>query len=453
MGRCPECREWNTISETAGSKRTGSPELRAEPIPVGAVAELVAGDRSTGIAELDRVLGGCLVAGSVTLVGGEPGIGKSTLVLEALGRMAAAGMTALLIASEESTQQVRRRAERLGVLHDRLFVAAETELGGVLAAIDATVPTVVGIDSIQALADPDTTGAAGSVAQVRESAQAVVRLAKERGIATLIVGHVTKDGTLAGPRTLEHVVDTVLSFEGDRHHALRLLHVLKHRFGSTNEVGLFEMTERGLQGVGDPSALFLTDRRPGAAGSVVAPLLEGARPLLVEIQALVARAAGPPRRSTQGLDPSRFSLLLAVLERRARIALTGLDVYASAAGGVRVREAGADLAIALAVAGAHADVVFDPHTVALGEIGLGGELRQVAHTPRRLAEAHRLGFTRAIVPASSPDVSGMEMVRVRDVREALLAMGVVQIPGPGAMDADRAFSADPPSLEVLPSVP
>lgn len=469
LGRCSECGEWNTISAVpvAGPDRPGWARgasrgnasadaapvaLEDDPIPIATVANSATGADSTGVGELDRVLGGGLVPGSVTVLGGEPGIGKSTLVLEMLGRMAAAGMTTLLVASEESAGQVRCRAERLGVLHDRLFVAAENELGAVLGAIDVVAPAVVAIDSIQAVADRDVTGAPGSVTQVRESALALVRMAKARGIATLIVGHVTKDGTLAGPRTLEHIVDTVLSFEGDRHHALRLLHVLKHRFGDTSELGLFEMTERGLVGVADPSAMFLTDRRPGAPGSLVAPLLEGTRPLLVEVQALVAPAAGQPRRTTQGLDSSRFSLLLAVLERRCRVKLAGLDVYASAAGGVRVSEAGADLAVALAVAGAHADVGFDPKVVALGEIGLGGEIRQVAHTPRRLAEAARLRFTRAIVPASTPDTPGMELIRVRDLGEALAAMDTVRFSGPEPGVAGRTISGDPPSPRSLEPV-
>ncbi len=396
----------------------------------------------TGIVELDRVLGGGLVAGSVTLVGGEPGIGKSTLVLQALGAMAGAGATVLLVAAEESVQQVRLRAERLGVLHERLLVVAETSLPAVLAHVDDSAPTVLAVDSVQTILDPELTGAAGSVVQVRECAQRLVRLAKERNVITLLVGHVTKEGTLAGPRVLEHIVDTVLSFEGDRHHALRLLQVMKHRFGSTQELGLFEMTEFGLLGVEDPSALFLTDRRPGASGSVVVPVLEGARPMLVEMQALVALSyASVPRRSAQGLDSSRFSLLLAVLERRAEQRLSGCDVYASVAGGVRVSEAGADLGIALAVASAQADLPVPPTTVVLGEIGLGGEVRQVPHTARRLAEAARLGFTRAIVPYSSPDVAGVHAVRVRDVREALVAVGLLS--NKSDPDAVRADDRDP----------
>jgi DNA repair protein RadA/Sms len=439
LGRCPACGAWNSLSEDHRPVTRSPVVTTAErPVPIGSVSPIAGTGAPTGVAELDRVLGGGLVAGSVTLVGGEPGIGKSTLVLQALGSMAAAGATVLLVAAEESVQQVRLRAERLGVLHERLLVVAETSLPAVFAHVEDSMPAVLAVDSIQTILDPDLTGAAGSVVQVRECAQRLVRLAKERNVITLLVGHVTKEGTLAGPRVLEHIVDTVLSFEGDRHHALRLLQVMKHRFGSTQELGLFEMTERGLLGVEDPSALFLTDRRPGASGSVVVPVLEGARPMLVEMQALVAVSYAPmPRRSAQGLDSSRFSLLLAVLERRAQQRLNGCDVYASVAGGVRVNEAGADLGIALAVASAQADLPVPPTTVVLGEIGLGGEVRQVPHTARRLAEAARLGFTRAIVPHSSPDVPGVHAVRVRDVREALVAVGLLTVEGdPGAVRVD-----------------
>ncbi|MGZ8766654.1 MAG: DNA repair protein RadA [Acidimicrobiia bacterium] len=448
LGRCPACGAWNSLGEDHRPvTRSAAVATGEEPVPIAAVSPIAGAGVATGVEELDRVLGGGLVAGSVTLIGGEPGIGKSTLVLQALGSMAGAGASVLLVAAEESVQQVRLRAERLGVLHDRLLVVAETSLSAVLAHVDNAQPTVVAVDSIQTVLDPDLSGAAGSVVQVRECAQRLVRLAKERNVITLLVGHVTKEGTLAGPRVLEHIVDTVLSFEGDRHHALRLLQVMKHRFGSTQELGLFEMTERGLLGVPDPSALFLTDRRPGASGSVVAPVLEGARPMLVELQALVATSyASMPRRSAQGLDASRFSLLLAVLERRAQQRLSGSDVYASVAGGVRVSEAGADLAIALAVASAQADLPVPPTTVVLGEIGLGGEVRQVPHTTRRLTEAARLGFTRAIVPHSSPEVPGVHTVRVRDVREALAAVGLLTIGGdPGAVRVD-----DEPGRERYP---
>ena len=390
--------------------------------------------RPTGVPELDRVLDGGLVPGSVTLLVGEPGMGKSTLMLQALGRMAADGARCLLVSAEESCEQVRMRADRLGVLEPSLLVVSDTSLHNVLAQVDAVAPDVLAIDSIQTVHDPDLPGSPGSVTQVRECAQRLVRLAKERGISVVLVGHVTKDGQLAGPRALEHVVDTVLQFEGDRHHALRMLRALKHRFGSTHELGLFEMGEVGLIDVPDPSALFLTDRRAGLPGSIVAPVLEGARPLLVEVQALVNSSTAPmPRRSAQGLESSRLAMLLAVLDARAGVSVADVDVYASVAGGVRVIEAGADLAVAIAVASARIGVAVPDDLVAIGEIGLGGELRQAGQTPRRLAEAARLGFRRAIVPASSAGVEGIELIRVGSVVEALAAVGL-------SVDQQRAAS-------------
>ena len=431
LGRCPECGEWGSLVEEAtGPSPSSGAVLRAgaeRPVPVREIDPVATLRRSTGIDELDRVLDGGLVPGSVTLLGGEPGMGKSTLLLQALAAMCDRGARALLVTAEESKEQVRLRASRLGTTPDDLFVLAETSLPDVLAHVDALDPHVVAIDSIQTVVDPDVGGVAGSVAQVRECAARLVRMAKERDVVTLLVGHVTKDGSLAGPRVLEHAVDTVLAFDGDRHHALRLVHALKHRFGSTGELGLFEMTERGLVGVDDPSALFLADRRPGAPGSVVTAVLEGARPLLVEVQALVAPAANSamPRRTVQGLDAGRVSLVIAVLQQRVRRGSLGAcDVWASVAGGVRVREAAADLAAALALASARAGAPVVADIVAVGEVGLGGEVRQAAHTARRLAEAARLGFRRAIAPTTAPNVDGMEVVRVADVGEALLAVGL-----------------------------
>jgi DNA repair protein RadA/Sms len=422
LGRCPDCGEWGTLAEDDAPVDDplglGPPASRV--VPLRDVHAGGAGHRPTGVDELDRVLGGGLVAGSVTLLGGEPGIGKSTLVLQALARLAERGVRCLLVSGEESPEQVRSRAARLGALSPDLLVVGETSLPAVLAHADAVRPDVLAVDSVQTLHDPATPGAAGSVAQVRDGAQRLVRYAKDRAVATLLVGHVTKDGALAGPRALEHVVDTVLAFEGDRHHALRMLRASKHRFGSTDELGVLEMTGSGLRGVPDASALFLADRRPGACGSVIAPVVDGHRPMLVEMQALVAGTNAPmPRRVAQALDASRVAMLTAVLDRRAQVPLTGKDVYTSVAGGVRVVEPGADLAIALAVAAAANDLAVPADTVVLGEVGLGGEVRQVAHTPRRLAEAARLGFTRAVVPPSTPPVAGLGLVRAPDVRSAL----------------------------------
>jgi DNA repair protein RadA/Sms len=349
-------------------------------------------------------------------------MGKSTLLMQALGCLAARRARCLLVCAEESTAQVKLRADRLGSLAPELFVVSENSLPAAIAAAADVEPVVLAVDSIQAVHDPEAAGVAGSVTQVRDAAQQLVQFAKANDIATLIVGHVTKDGNLAGPRALEHVVDTVLSFEGDRHHALRMLRALKHRFGATDELGLMEMTPAGLAPVDDPSALFLADRRPGAPGSVVAAVMEGSRPLCVEVQSLVAQNGAPmPRRVAQSFESNRLAMLVAVLEQRAGIPLNGYDVYASVAGGFRIAEPAADLAVALAIAGARVDEAVAPDTVAVGEIGLGGEVRQVPAAPRRLTEALRLGFRRAVVPTSTPDVRGMTLHRVSDVREALVA--------------------------------
>ena len=392
-------------------------------MPIAEINSLVGGPQSTGVEELDRVLGGGLVPGSVTLLGGEPGIGKSTLLLQ----LAATWPTrTLYVSGEESAQQVRLRAERLGAIGPHLWLLAETSLPHIIASLDTAKPHLVIIDSIQSVADPDLDSAPGSVVQVRGCTHRLVAEAKRREIPMVLVGHVTKDGALAGPRVLEHIVDTVLSFEGDRHHALRLLRAVKHRFGSTNELGVFEMVERGLVGVPDASSLFLTDRRTGVAGSAVTPTLEGHRPLLVEVQALTNRVNSgvPPRRSAQGLDPGRLALLLAVLERRARLPMGQHEVFASAVGGVRLTEPGSDLPMCLAIVSALADHPLPPDVISFGEVGLAGELRQVAHASRRLAEAARLGFTRAIVPANSANgVEGISLVRAATLNEALSAVG------------------------------
>jgi DNA repair protein RadA/Sms len=428
-GRCPSCEAWNSMVEDVEGPDPDIASLltatsTATAMPIAEVDTLVGGPQSTGIEELDRVLGGGLVPGAVTLLGGEPGIGKSTLLLQ----LAAAWPTrTLYVSGEESAQQVRLRAERLGALGPNLWLLAETSLPHVIAALDTAGPQLVIIDSIQSVADPDLGSAPGSVVQVRGCTHRLVAEAKRRGIPMVLVGHVTKDGGLAGPRVLEHIVDTVLSFEGDRHHALRLLRAVKHRFGSTNELGVFEMVENGLMGVPDASSLFLTDRRTGVAGSAVTPTLEGHRPLMVEVQALTNRVTpgAPPRRSAQGFDPGRLALLLAVLERRARLPMAQHEVFASAVGGVRLTEPGSDLPMCLAIVSALADHPLPSDVISFGEIGLAGELRQVAHASRRLAEAARLGFTRAIVPANSANgVEGISLIRVSTINEALLAVGL-----------------------------
>ena len=431
-GRCATCGAWNTLIEEVEAPRPAGGPLDGigpadRPTPILEVDTSEGAPRPTGVAELDRVLGGGLVPGSVTLLGGEPGIGKSTLLLQVAAARARAGESVLYVSGEESKQQVRARAERLGALEPRMWLLAETLLPAVVAALDEVRATTVVVDSIQTVMDPDLGSAPGSIVQVRECAHRLVREAKERGIAVVLVGHVTKDGGLAGPRVLEHVVDTVLSFEGERHHALRLLRAAKHRFGPTSELGLFEMTESGLAGVPDPSGLFLADRRAGIAGSVVVPIVEGQRPLLVEVQALVSPSAlALPRRSAQGLDNSRLALLTAVLDKRAGLGMSTLDVYVSAIGGVRLAEPGSDLGVCLALASSLTGEVVPADLVACGEVGLAGELRQVAQTPRRLAEAARLGFKRVIVPASAPNgVDGVEVIRARSLLEALALAGLL----------------------------
>jgi DNA repair protein RadA/Sms len=424
LGRCPGCEAWGTLVEevaTPPRRASAGPAvgLRAAPEPIVGVDGGTATPRPTGVGELDRVLGGGLVPGSVTLLAGEPGMGKSTLLLQALGRMAAQGTRCLLVTAEESAAQVRSRAERVRALEPGLLVVAETSLPHVIAHVEQVVPDVLALDSIQTVVDPDLPGAPGSVSQVRDCAYRLVQQAKERALATVMVGHVTKEGTLAGPRVLEHVVDTVLSFDGDRGYALRLLHAAKHRFGATDEVGLFEMAPAGLLDVPDASARFLVDRRTSAPGSAVAAVLEGTRPLLVEVQSLVIDTQSPPRRSSSGLDGGRMAMLLAVLEQHAGVAVSRADVYASIAGGLRVVEPGVDLALVLAVAGARLRCPTRERTVVVGEVGLGGEVRSVPQVERRLAEAVRLGFTRALAPPGTAPVPGLDLVAVADVGEAV----------------------------------
>ncbi len=427
-GRCSACGEWNSIVEEVDLPGPVTAAAVAPTHPARPIGEIEADDavpRPTGVGELDRVLGGGLVPGSVTLLGGEPGIGKSTLLLQVLAGIAV-DRPVLYVTAEESAQQVRVRAERLGAVRRRLFLASEVSLPHIVGQIDEVRPAVVVIDSIQTVADPALSSAPGSVAQVRHCAHHLVQLAKERDISVVLVGHVTKEGALAGPRALEHIVDTVVSFEGERDHPLRMLRAVKHRFGSTQELGLLAMGEGGLLTVDDPSELFLTDRRPGSPGSVVVPTLEGRRPLLIEIQALVVSSSLPqPRRQAHGVDPSRVSMMLAVLERRAHVPVAGLDTYVMAVGGARVTEPAADLGLALAAASSLTSVALGPHTVVCGEVGLGGEVRSVAQIERRLGEAERLGFRHAVVPASTPDLGlGIRLVRVATLGDAIGALGL-----------------------------
>lgn len=390
-----------------------------------AVSDEAAHPLPSGVVELDRVLAGGLLPGSVTLLGGEPGIGKSTLVMQVAAASAAAGRKALVIAAEESEAQVCRRARRLGALPEGCFVLSTTDVAVALEAAANLSPELLVVDSIQMVSDTSVTSPAGSPNQVRECAQRLARYGKESATSVVLVGHVTKDGSLAGPRTLEHLVDTVLSFDGDRHHALRTLVATKHRFGPAGEVGLLEMGESGLASVEDPSRLLLADRRPDAPGSVAVPVVEGRRPLLVEVQALLADSRTPtPRRVVQGVSASRVALVLAVLERLLETPIGASDVFVSTVGGVRVVEPAADLAIALALVSAFTGVPVPEEAVSFGEIGLAGEIRQVQRPERRLAEAGRLGFRRAIGPGNLPEQMEMQVERVSTVGEALAAAGL-----------------------------
>jgi DNA repair protein RadA/Sms len=384
----------------------------------------------TGLGEVDRVLAGGLVPGSVTLLGGEPGIGKSTLVLQIVASLAASGVRTLLVAAEEAAEQVRRRAERLGAVRDGCYVMASTDLASALQAAGELGPQLLVVDSIQALGDSSFTGRHGSTTQVRECAQALAHFAKATSTAVMLVGHVTKEGALAGPRTLEHLVDTVLSFEGDRHHTLRFLTATKHRFGPAGELGLFEMVETGLVALTDPSAVLLADRRRGVEGAVVAPVIEGRRPLLVEVQALVSQSRSTGKRVVQGVPPARLALLLAVLERSAALSTGVADVFVSTVGGIRVNEPAIDVAVSLAIVSAMTGVAVPEGVVAFGEIGLGGEVRQAVNPQRRLAEAERLGFQRAYAPLSTPlPTGGMELVKVATLAELVSKLGMLDVRG------------------------
>jgi DNA repair protein RadA/Sms len=444
-GQCRACGGWNTLVETIvreeprAARRTGGVAaaggLTATTESLAAIADADLPRLPIGIGELDRVLGGGLVPGSLVLLGGEPGIGKSTLLLQAAaGLLRASGGTAgvLYATGEESPGQVRLRAARLGLVSgspgDAVRVLAEHDVGRVVDVARTVRPALVVLDSIQTATVDELDGAAGSVGQVREATLRLMDLAKGDGIAIILVGHVTKDGTIAGPKTLEHLVDAVVNLEGERYAALRLLRATKNRFGSTDEVGVFEMADTGLREVDDPARAFLVDHGGAAPGSVVAPTLEGSRPLLVEVQALVSPSGyGTPSRKASGLDPNRLSLLIAVLGKRAGIPLGSQDVYANIAGGLTVVEPALDLALALALASSARDRPIAAGTVAIGEVGLLGELRLVGGLERRLREAARLGFTRAIVPATgrrqpvAPVVDGIEVVAVATVRDAIAA--------------------------------
>ncbi len=422
VGRCGECQAWGTIADISAPtvRTTAAGPVTSPALPIAEVDAESARSLPTGVSELDRVLGGGIVPGAVALLAGEPGVGKSTLLLDVAARFAETGR-ALYVSGEESASQVRLRADRIGALRPDLMLAAETDLAAVLGHIDAVRPELLVVDSVQAIASAQIDGSAGNVSQVREVAGALIRVAKERGIATILVGHVTKDGSIAGPRVLEHLVDVVLHFEGDRHSRLRMVRGVKNRYGPADEVGCFDLTDEGIVGLADPSGLFLSQRHDAVPGTCVTVTVEGKRPLVAEVQALVTASALPtPRRTVSGLDSGRLAMVLAVLARRADVPVMGHDVYASSVGGVKLSEPAADLAVALAVAGAVSDDALATGLVAFGEVGLAGEIRRVSGTGRRLAEAARLGFTHALVP---PDVgkvpAGIDAIEVTDLRQAL----------------------------------
>ncbi len=426
VGRCGECQTWGSVDQASPALLhavTAGPVTTAAR-PIGEIDIESARARPTGVDELDRVLGGGLVPGAVVLLAGEPGVGKSTLLLEVAARSAGAGGRTLYVTGEESAGQVRLRAGRIGALDPRLYLAAENDLAAVLGQVEAVDPQLLVVDSVQTLSAPEVDGAAGGVTQVRAVTSALIRVAKQRGLATVLVGHVTKDGAIAGPRALEHLVDVVLHFEGERHSRLRTVRAVKNRYGPADEVGCFDLHDQGLTGLADPSGLFLSRRPEPVSGTCVTVSLEGRRPLLVEVQALVgATAAGSPRRATSGLDSSRVAMVLAVLDRRGGLRLADRDVYAATVGGVRVADPGADLALALAVASAAADLPVPADVVAVGELGLAGEVRHVTGVRHRLVEAARLGFTRAVVPPGcAADVDGLRATEVPDLAAALAAL-------------------------------
>ncbi len=432
MGQCPGCHEWNTFAEepvTVSSAKTVSGISRkpAEPVKITAVTVGETARISTGIGELDRVLGGGIVTGSLVLVGGDPGIGKSTLLLQTCRNLAAAGRKVLYVSGEESLQQIKMRAERMGEFSENLLLLCETNVADIREVIQRLMPEIVIIDSIQTMYNETVSSAPGSVSQVRETTGALMQIAKTLNITVFIVGHVTKEGVVAGPRVLEHMVDTVLYFEGERNAVYRILRGVKNRFGSTNEIGVFEMRGSGLTEVENPSEYMLSGKPEGASGSIVACSMEGTRPVLIEVQALISRSTlAYPRRTAAGTDLNRVNLLLAVLEKRAGLQLSNCDAYINIAGGIRMQEPAIDLGIVLAVISSSRDIPIDEKTMAFGEVGLSGEVRAVSMTEQRVQEAKKLGFETVILPEvckkQARRIEGIRLIGVRTVRDAMQAI-------------------------------
>ena len=430
MGQCPACKAWNTfVEETVSSKKSSSGSIKTtqkktEPVVLKDISLSSDERQSCGIGELDRVLGGGIVPGSLVLVGGDPGIGKSTLLLQVCRNLSSQGISVLYISGEESLRQIKLRADRLGTFNDKLKLLCETNLENIREIIERTKPDVAVVDSIQTMFHEDISSAPGSVSQVRESTGVLMKIAKGRGISMFIVGHVTKDGSVAGPRVLEHMVDTVLYFEGDRHASYRILRGVKNRFGSTNEIGVFEMREQGLVEVKNPSQVMLNGRPTDASGSVVVCSLEGTRPILIEIQALITRTNfGLPRRTAVGIDYNRVNLLMAVLEKRVGLSLGECDAYVNLAGGMKLGEPAIDLGIVAAIISSYKNRVIDEETLIFGEVGLSGEVRGVSQAQQRVKEAEKMGFTTCIMPkANLEGLQGkfkIQLIGVANLREVM----------------------------------
>ena len=431
MGQCPGCREWNTLVEEPVAERTSKKAAgrknHVEPVQLSRIQTETEERLHTNIGELDRVLGGGIVQGSMTLVGGDPGIGKSTLLLQVCRKIAEQEKKVLYISGEESLAQIKLRAQRIGSFNEYMLLLCETNLADIRSAVEQQKPDVLIIDSIQTMYDEEVSSAPGSVSQVRESTAALMQIAKGMGVSVFIVGHVTKDGNVAGPRVLEHMVDTVLYFEGDRHASYRILRSVKNRFGSTNEIGVFEMCQTGLAEVKNPSEFMLNGKPEGASGSVVACSMEGTRPILIEVQALVCRSNfGIPRRTAAGTDFNRVNLLMAVLEKRGGMNLSDSDAYVNIAGGIKMTEPAIDLGILLAIASSYRDIVIPESVVAFGEVGLSGEVRAVSMALKRVQEAKKLGFETVILPkvcrSAVKEVTGIRLIFVENIKDAISAI-------------------------------
>ena len=436
LGKCPECEAWNTLAEekvkvTSSNRKAGNGVVDVKSVqPVTAVEALTQNRLITGIGEFDRTLGGGLVEGSLTLIGGDPGIGKSTLLLQSMGEMAKSGAKVLYVSGEESPAQIKLRADRLGALSDNLLVCSEICIEDVLRLVDQVQPDALVLDSVQTFFTADLQSAPGSIGQVREVAFKIFQDVKKRAMPALLIGHITKDGAIAGPKSLEHIVDTVIYFEGEKGHSYRILRTIKNRFGSTPEIGVFEMLPKGLVGVENPSDIFLSERPADSPGSIIVSNMEGSRPLLVEVQALVTSSSsiGMPRRMSAGFDHNRTSLLIAIMEKRLGLNLQGEDIFINIAGGLKISEPAVDMGVAAAIAGSFRNRSVDPHTVMIGEVGLTGEVRSVMQLEARLTEAERLGFKKCVVPHSIKEDrllnknSSLRLVPVKTLSEAFDAV-------------------------------